>query len=105
MIKVNYELLDEKCFNNYLDYLISSFFKILPISENESDTLKEYLESLLIELSGNISLIEKIKYDGQFLSLLGTIQYFIDNNCTHKIYKREIFKCISILEKLQIKYK
>lgn len=104
MIKVNYELLDDKCFVNYLNFLIGRFYKILPISEKEPETLRNYLESLLIELQGNQQLIEKIKCDAQFLSLLGTVQFFISNDFTHKVLKRETFKCISITKKLLDKY-
>jgi hypothetical protein len=104
MIEVRYELLNNECFNNYLKFLIGSIYKILPIQENEPDTLLPYLESLKIELIGNLELIEKIRYDGGFLRLLGTIQYLISHECTHKEIRREVFKTIKIIERLQEKY-
>jgi hypothetical protein len=104
-IKVNYEMLDNKCFVNYFNFLISSMYKILPIVEEEPETLKSYLESLQIELIGNQSLFEKIRYDANFISLLAILNYFINNECSHKTYKREVFKCINIIEGLKEKYK
>jgi hypothetical protein len=101
---INYELLEGECFTNYLKFLIGKFYKILPIHEENPHTLKSYLESLLIELSGNRMLIEKIKFDANFLTLMGTIQFLIDNECKHEIYKREVMKCINIIKKLQNKY-
>lgn len=104
MIETRYECIPDELFVNYLKFLIGKVFKILPISESEPDTLRDYLESLILELSGSIQLISKIKCDGSFISLLSTLQYFIDNECTHKIYKREVFRCIDIIQKLQKKY-
>ena len=104
MIEVKYNLLNGECFNNYLKFLIGSVYKILPIQENDPDTLLSYLESLKIELVGNSELIEKVRYDANFLRLLGTIQYLISNECDHKILKREVFKAINIIQKLQKQY-
>jgi hypothetical protein len=104
MIEVNYGLMDEQVLANYLNYLIGRLYKILPIQENEPETLKPYLESLQIELVGNSDLIKQIRYDAKFLELLGTIQYFINNQCEHNVYRKEIFKCISIIKKLLKQY-
>lgn len=104
MVVTNYGLIPDKLFDNYLKFLVSKFFKILPIYETEKDTLEEYLSSLLIELSGNKSLIVELKNDPNFLSLLGTIQYLISEEYSHAVCKKEVFKCIKIVEKLQEKY-
>jgi hypothetical protein len=105
MIKTNYDVFNDDFFKNYLNFLISKVFKILPISENEPDTLKNYLESLILELSGSRELFNKIRYDANFISLLAILNYFINNECSHKTYKREVFKCINIIEGLKEKYK
>ena len=104
MVKVNFDMLSNQCFKNYLEYLIGKVYKILPIQENEPNTLIPYLESLQVELIGNQSLIENIRYDAKFMELVGTIQYLISNKCEHKIYRREVFKCIDIIKLLQNKY-
>jgi F0F1-type ATP synthase delta subunit len=104
MIQVNLECLDDQFFINYFKFLINRIYKILPISETEPHTLNKYLESLILELSGSKELISKIKYDANFISLLATLQYFVDNQYSHNILKREIFKCIHIIQNLQNKY-
>ena len=104
MIQVNYDAISDEFFVNYLNFLISKVFKILPISEQEPDTLRDYLDSLIIELKGSQSLIIKIKHDASFISLLGILQYFAENQCSHKVYKREVFKAINIIQSLQEKY-
>jgi hypothetical protein len=44
-IQVNFDLFDNKCFINYLNFLTGRIFKILPISESEPSTLSNYIES------------------------------------------------------------
>jgi hypothetical protein len=104
MIEVNYGILPDKCFSNYMQFLIGQFYKVIPIYENEPETLQSYLKSLEIELIGNQSLINDIRHDANFMKLVGTIQYFIDNQCDHTVYRKEIFKCINIIKKLLQKY-
>ena len=76
----------------------------LKFYEQEPDTLKDYLDSLLLELIGSKELIFIIRNDANFISLLSTLQYFIDNECTHDVFRREVFKCIDIIKKIQRKY-
>ena len=106
-VKVNYDVIPDELFENYLEnILIGRFFKILCMREKEYITLNEYLKSLMIELKGSKSLIVALKYDANFLVLLSIIQYFIENpDIDVKTYKREVFKCIDIIKKLQRKYK
>lgn len=96
---------DSRMLNNYLYSLVGRFFKILPIREEESETLVPYMESLLVELLGCSELILNIRFDARFLSLVGTLQYLIDNpNETVDVYKREVFNSISICNKLKKQY-
>lgn len=104
MIEVKYGQIPNQLFNNYLKYLVNKLFKVLPMKEHEVESLNIYLRSLQIELIGSTGLIEVLKSDSQFLVLLNTIQFFIDNDFDALTCKREVFKCIHILEDLQLKY-
>jgi hypothetical protein len=97
-------IINNKLFYNYLDGVISKLYKILPLYENRYDTLKTYLRSLQIELIGSTSLIELLNNDAEYVSILATIQYLIDNNYDKDTCKREVFKCIKIIQKLKQKY-
>ncbi len=106
MVKINIDAFnDDEFLVNYLNFLINRVFKILPIFENEPETLNDYLESLLLELTGTKFIVGKLKHDVNFLSLLSILQYISENKCDHKTIKREIFKSIGIVEKLKNKYK
>ena len=46
MIKVKYGLIPKENFCRYFEFLIDKAYKILPLQEEKSDTLKSYLENL-----------------------------------------------------------
>ena len=93
-----------KVLSNYIDSLVNSFFKILPIKENEEDTLCEYMKSLQLELIGCNKLFVATNFDSSLLSLIGVLQYLIDEPCDVSVVKREVFKAISICKRLKKKY-
>lgn len=106
MIEVKYGMIPNECFINYMKYLTDRVYKILPMQEENVLTIVEYMNDLCEELLGNSELINSLKKDGLFLSLMGNIQYLIkDNNYTdHKMCKKKVFNSISIIEKLIRKY-
>lgn len=104
MLDIKYGQIPNEMFNNYLKYLVGKLFKVLPMKESGVKSLNTYLRSLQIEFIGSTELIGNIKNDAEFLSLLNTIQFLIDNNYDNKTCKREVFKCISILKNIQKKY-
>ncbi len=90
---------------NYFRNLVNLFFKILPIREKEEVSLITYMKSLQIELLGCKEFIVTLNNDPYYLTLLSILQYLIDNpDCeVHKV-KREVFRAISICNKLKAKY-
>jgi hypothetical protein len=97
--------LDGQLLGNYLQYLVGLFFKILPLKENEEETLGTYLKSLQMELMGLDGLVTALHEDARFLSLLAILQYLRDDpDCAVAEVKREVFRAISICNKLQKQY-
>lgn len=92
---------DEKVLlQSYFKKLIDRFYKIIPLKEEYSDTLNDYLDSLRIELIGSQKTIELLSSNVQFMSLINVIEYMLHNDFDKKVCKREVFKCIKTLEKL-----
>ncbi len=104
MIEVEYGLIPNECFCNYFKFLIDKTYKILPMKEENSITLKAYLESYQRELIGNKRLIHLLVNEPQFITILNTIQYLISEDYTADICKKEVFKCIRILQNINEKY-
>lgn len=97
--------MDAAVLNNYLHTLINLFFKILPLWEDGESSLTVYMKSLQAELLGCNELVVAIHNDPMFLSLISILQYLIDTpNCEVPIVKREIFRAISICNKLKAKH-
>ena len=105
MIKVNCGAIPDTLYANYLDFLIGQLYKSLCLKEDGNNTLISFLESLKRELIGNKDLIGHLKYDARFASLINKVQYLIsENDVSHKVFKKEIFSCIYIVNKLQNQY-
>lgn len=97
--------MDDLMLNAYMRSLVNRFFKILPIRESGEDSLGTYMQSLQLELLGCKELIIVLHEDSEFVSLLGILQYLIDNpECSLTVVKREVFRAISICNKLKAKY-
>lgn len=94
----------DRLFQNYIGSLVNQFFKILPIRENEEPTLREYMKNLQIELLGSKGLIAELNNDSQYLTLISILQYMIDNDCDIPTTKSQVFKAISICNRLKGKY-
>lgn len=104
MIEVKYGLIPKENFCNYFKFLINRTYKILPLKEEKSDTLKSYLESYQRELIGNKELVSILVNEPKFISVLNTMQYLISEEYTDAVCKKEVFKCIHILEEINEKY-
>lgn len=91
--------------SGYMKYLVGRFFKILPIRESESDSLAVYMTSLQAELIGYKNLNVVAVDNPSFISLICILQYLIDNpDEPVSAVKREVFRAISICNKLVEKY-
>lgn len=104
MIEVKYGMLPKENFCKYFEFLINKTYKILPLKEENSDTLKSYLESYQRELIGNMDLIPLLVDEPRFITVLNTMQFLISEEYSDKVCKREVFKCIHILEAIKEKY-
>lgn len=90
---------------SYFTTLVNLLFKILPMRENGEDTLDVYMGSLLRELIGCRDLFPAIHNDAEFTSILAILQYLIGHeDCDIKTVRREIFRAISICNKLKARY-
>ena len=90
---------------NYFKTMVNHFFKILPMRENEDPSLQIYLESFQSELLGCKELIASLNADPQFITLLAILQYLIDTpECPFRSLRREVFRAISICNKMRAKY-
>ena len=104
MIQIKYGEIPKENFSRYFEFLINKTYKILPLKEEKSETLKSYLESYQRELIGNKELISILVDEPKFISVLATMEYLITEEYSTAICKKEVFKCIKILDEIKKKY-
>ena len=73
---------------------------MLVLKESNSDTLSIYLEDYLRELIGNKHLIEILKKEPCYISLINKVTYLSEENPNVMIFKKEVFKCINIINQI-----
>lgn len=98
-------VLENARYARYMEALVGRIFKILPLWEEESTTLSEYMKSLQLELVGLYNFEPGIRDDDMFLSIIATLQYLIDNpDCKIGTVKREVFRTIRVCNNLRDRY-
>lgn len=87
----------------YLNTVINSVFKILPLYEEENAGLEIYVESLLFELYGLDKVVD-VKQSYEYLSLLSTLESvsmeIAKEDGKKSVIKREVFKCINLIKSM-----
>ena len=97
--------IDESLIAKYFNTLVNKIFKILPIIENQEESISVYMESLGIELTGFKSLLPSVGEDPSYLSLLSIYKWLSENidntDENYKVIRREVFHAISICKKIR----
>jgi hypothetical protein len=97
-VETKYKPIPTLLYANYLRKLIDKFFKIIPLKEENSPTVDDYMESLILELIGAQDLVSVLNYNPQLLTLISTLRGLMLND---ENYRSEIFKCIQIVKSLE----
>jgi hypothetical protein len=86
--------------NLYLTTMIGAVYKILPMYDENNDTLHDHLDSLYVQLAGGYEYYNELLNNQRFQSVINIIQYFRKYEFDKKTCKREVLKATNILEKL-----
>ena len=97
-VKVNtkYGQITAEQYNKYKKSLINRIWAILPMKEENNETLNQYIESLNSELMMNISVFEKSEHIITVVCLLEHVMLETE----HDVYRKEILRCCNILSRL-----
>jgi len=98
-------MMNDELVRGYFDNLVNRFFKILPMREENEVTLIAYMQSLQAELIGCDKVVRFTNNDSSILTLINILQFLIDNvDESPRVFKREVFRSISMCEKLRDSY-
>lgn len=101
------DIVTPEMIDNYFDNMVNRYFKILPMFENETESLSTYLDSFRCELCSVYYVVDGIENDSMFVTLICILTYFIDNiekELDKESVKREVFRAISICNQLKARY-
>lgn len=96
MITTKYGQITVEQYDKYRKSLINRIWAILPMKEENSSTLEQYIESLNSELMMNISVFEKSEYIITVICLLEHVMIEQD----HDVYRKEVLRCCNMLSRL-----
>lgn len=97
---------DRELLANFFKTLVNRIFKILPMKENDDETLNVYCNSLQFELHGTARLIPDLGNNPRYLSLLSILENIKDYPETPvSVVRREVFNAISICNKIEQLYR
>lgn len=84
----------------FLNNMVGKIFKILPLKEENNLGFNDYVDSILVQLVGATKTFEELENNQDFLTVINIIQYINNNKCSNKQCKREVFKCLDIIQKM-----
>lgn len=99
-MKTKYGILPDQVIISSLERLTGKVFKILPMREENCNTLDEYVGNLIRELINTKSLVESIQFEGELLSLISTLEGLADNEVDLCVCRSDVFKSIDIIKKM-----
>lgn len=93
-------------FSDYFNSLVDRIYKILPLFEEKNEGLFVYVQSLIYELNGLYWVVDSIRSNGDYLTLLSTLESISDDvmiqeEGSHAVVKREVFKCLEVVKKIK----
>ena len=97
---------NDKIFKDYIDRITDRLFKILPLFEENNEGLSVYIQSLIFELNGLPYVVWGIEQlDSDYINLLATLESLYDESVvmcdqeeTHNLIRREVFKSMNIVK-------
>lgn len=92
---MNHIVIEKIYIKQYLEKLTHRVFKILPMCEERSSTINEYIDSLVREITGNANVI----FQEDLLLIVGTLKGL--NKDSHKELKSDIFKTCDAISRIK----
>lgn len=92
---IKYGTITDEQFNKYKESLIGRIYAILPMKEENSETVGEYIDNLNRELIESLDVFARCERVVSVVCLLNGVAGETD----HDVYRKLILKCCNILAK------
>lgn len=100
-MNTKYGQLPDETLVAYVNGMISKVWKMLPMREKGTTTLPTYIESFSREIIGQKELVDYLKHNEEFLTILGTVETLISQE-DFPTFRSDIFKIINLIERLKL---
>lgn len=91
----------------YIRSMVGKVYKILPLKEEfdagEDTHFKDYINSLCADAMGALETFPELRLVPSYITVLNSLQFLNINEFDHHTCKREVFKMIRLLQKLEHK--
>lgn len=88
----------------FLKHMEGGIFKLLPLYEEQQEGhdvhLDVYMDDLWDELIGAQDLFPELAENGEYISILNTVQFLRTHECEHQIWKRRVLKMVHTLNNM-----
>lgn len=101
MIETKYGQLPDEMLITYVNGMIAKVWKTIPMKQVGTESLPKYLEATLREFIGQKELIEQLRKNEEFLTILGTMESLLTQD-DFSIFRSDVFKVINLIERLKI---
>lgn len=100
-INTIYKPIPQELYKNYLHMLVNRIFKILPLKDEKSETVDDYIVNLLSELTGNKELIVHLHNDSKYETILANLQALLMPDAD---YRNIVLNTIPLVKQLKEQY-
>jgi hypothetical protein len=100
-METKYGQLPDEMLVTYVNGMVAKIYKMMPMKEQGIKSLSKYIEATLRELVGQKELIDKLKSNEEFLSILGILEGLLNQEDFSK-FRSDVFKIITLIEKLKL---
>ncbi|GLB26604.1 hypothetical protein LXJ15735_28450 [Lacrimispora xylanolytica] len=84
----------------FLKYMIGSIYKILPLNDANNHAVKDYIDSISIQLVGALYTFPELTTNQKYVSIINSVNFLRKENFTKRQCKREVLRCTNILQKM-----
>lgn len=92
----------------YIHNLTGRVFKLLAIRERElcgqEAYFADYIDSLAVDMLGALNTFETLGDDNDYIVVTNIINFLKANEVPYKTLKREVFKSLRLLNKIEARY-
>lgn len=89
----------------YIRSMVGKVYKILPLKEEfdagEDTHFKDYINSLCADAMGALETFPELRRMPSYITVLNDLQFLNISDFDHATCKREVFKMIRLLQKLE----